>query len=59
MVASYFQNVLKVADNRDHITVADHQFYKDTGEEYPAGKAKDDACSTTEATTPRTSRPPS
>ena len=42
-VGSYFQNVLYVADNRDHITAADHQFYKDTGEEYPAGKAKDDA----------------
>ena len=42
-VASSFQNVLYVADNRDHITAANHQFYKDTGEEYPSGQAKDDA----------------
>ena len=38
-VASYYQNNLYVADNRDHITAADHQFYKDAGEEYPAGEA--------------------
>ena len=41
-VASYFQNVLYVADNRDHITAADHQFYKSASEEYPAGQAGTD-----------------
>lgn len=41
-VASYFQNVLFVADNRDHITAADHQFYKTASEEYPAGEAGND-----------------
>ena len=42
-VASYYQNTLYVADNRDHITAADHQFYKSASEEYPTGEAKDDA----------------
>ena len=41
-VASYFQNVLYVADNRDHITAADHQFYKSASEEYPTGEAGTD-----------------
>ena len=41
-VASYFQNVLYVADNRDHITAADHQFYKSASEEYPTGQAGTD-----------------
>ena len=42
-VASYRQEVLFVADNRDHIDDEDHQFYKAAAEEYPAGEAGDDA----------------
>ena len=42
-VASYRQDVLFVADNRDHIDNEDHQFYKAAAEEYPDGEAGDDA----------------
>lgn len=42
-VGSYFQNVLYVAENRDHITSSSDQFYKAIGEEYPAGQEEDDA----------------
>lgn len=42
-VGSYFQNVLYVADNRDHITSSSDQFYKALGEEYPAGNEEDAA----------------
>ena len=38
-VASYFGSSLYLADNRDHITAADHQFYKTASEEYPTGSA--------------------
>ena len=42
-VASYYQNNLYVADNRDHIDSNTHQFYKSASEEYPTGEAGTDS----------------
>ena len=42
-VASYYGSSLFLADNRDHIDAADHQFYKAASEEYPTGSAGDNA----------------
>ena len=49
-VASYYQNSLYVADNRDHIDSNTHQFYKNASEEYPAGKAGTNSNTPTEST---------
>ena len=42
-VATYFGGTWFVGPNRDHITSNDHAFYKTASEEYPSGKAGDNA----------------